>query len=876
MPQQVGSALLEQNPACEDMTQQLQGQLRTLQESRVAAALSLDGGLWKAREELQRCELGLRQMEREALRFKDELQSTWFVGKLLSEFELGERKEVISNGNQNFYIGIVAAASVIFGGIRLARRRMAGNDVDNSSLEEYVPEMENGCDLLELKMENEDWTTFLQNLEDENNKLHGQLNELRSIVDELNRAKETREKMTFEKASEYQKLEAECVEKDVRMKELETLLKILKIKNEEIKENENEKKEQINKLKRDVDELKDEKKKFEPECVETDLQMKEHENLVKILKEENEQSKKALIETLNKEKKKLESECVGKDLLMKEHENLVEIFKEETEQSKKAPSEETEQVNNLKLEVETLKEEKKKLESEWDEKKKLESEWVGKDLQMKEHENLVKILKVENEQSKKALSEETEQVNNLKLEVETLKEEKKKLESEWVGKDLQMKEHENLVKILKEENEQSKKALNLQMKEHENLVKILKVENEQSKKALSEETEKVNNLELEVETLKDEKKKLESEWVGKDLKMKEHENLVKILKDANEQSKKALNLEILQEKKIVEEFKTENEELKRAQSKKTEQLSKLKSEVNELKIEKEKLKAKPEKPNTENNDEHERGRLLMAGLFAQMSNTPKETLNIFTEALTMKTDNEEETALLHVLRAEANAATETPHDMDIVLDCSKAIEKGLKGWKAFMLRGRHLVKLGIFDAALKDFETVKLKKSENFLKIIDDTKALQKQWEEKGHYEVLGLEQTATKAEIIKSFWALSMMFHPDRHRDKPEFLQEAFEKKYKKVVNAKLILADESNRRDYDEELRHQKENDQWERHGGQWYHQEPPRHQPGQWNQQRQYKRWEHRQYNQGPRREEHWQYNKGGPRREHHQRNDHQYYY
>ncbi|XP_068233790.1 dnaJ homolog subfamily C member 3-like [Palaemon carinicauda] len=387
-------------------------------------------------------------------------------------------------------------------------------------------------------------------------------------------------------------------------------------------------------------------------------------------------------------------------------------------------------------------------------------------------------------------------------------------------------------------------------------------ENEQSKKALSEETEQVNNLKLKVEELKNEKDEQKADL------LRDYDKLEFVCK--------IKDLDILQEKKIVEEFKTENEELKRAQSKKTEQLNKLKSEVNELKIEKEKLKAKPEIPNTDNKDEHERRRLLMAGLFAQMSNTPKEALNIFTEALTMKTDNEEETALLHFLRAEANAATETPHDLDIVLDCSKAIEKGLKGWKAFMLRGRHLVKLGIFDAALKDFETVKLKKSENFLKIIDDTKALQKQWEDKGHYEVLGLEQTATKAEIIKSFRALSMMFHPDRHRDKPEFLQEAFEKKYKKVVNAKLILADESNRRDYDEELRHQKENDQWERHGGQWHHQEPPRHQPEQWNQQRQYNRWEHRQYNQGPRKEEHRQYNKGGPRREHHQRNDHQYYY
>ncbi|XP_068247820.1 dnaJ homolog subfamily C member 7 homolog [Palaemon carinicauda] len=272
----------------------------------------------------------------------------------------------------------------------------------------------------------------------------------------------------------------------------------------------------------------------------------------------------------------------------------------------------------------------------------------------------------------------------------------------------------------------------------------------------------------------------------------------------------------------------------------------------------------------------------MSGLFAHMNNRVKEAINIFSEALTMETDNEEETALLHVLRAEANAATEKPPNMDIVLDCSKAIEKGMEGWKAFMLRGRHLVKLGIFDVALKDFETVKIKKSENFLKIIKDTKALQKQWEDKGHYEVLGLEQRATKAEIIKSFRDLSMMFHPDRHRDKPEFLQEAFEEKYKKVVNAKLILVDEGNRRDYDEELRHQKEYDQWERNGGQWYHQEPPRRQPGQWNQQRQYNhersRWEqHRQYNQGgPRREEYRQYNQGPRRDQHRQENDHQFYY
>ncbi|XP_068201697.1 dnaJ homolog subfamily C member 7 homolog [Palaemon carinicauda] len=319
---------------------------------------------------------------------------------------------------------------------------------------------------------------------------------------------------------------------------------------------------------------------------------------------------------------------------------------------------------------------------------------------------------------------------------------------------------------------------------------------------------------------------------------------------------------------MIAKFETENKEMKMAQSKNTEQLHKLKSVVCELNAEKEKLVAeKAEVHKAGNKDEHKRKNLLMAALYAQMNNRHKEAVDIFTEALSMETHYEEETALLHVLRAEANSATEKPPNMDIVLDCSMAIEKGLEGWKAYMLRGRHLVKLGIFDAAMKDFETVKMKKSEKLLKIREATKVLQKEWEEKGHYEILGLEQTATKAEIIKSFRDLSMLFHPDGHRDKPEFLQEAFEK-YKKVVNAKLILVDGGNRRDYDEELRHEKEYDHWERKGGQWYHQEPPRHQPGQWNQ--------HRQYNQGrPRWEEHRRYHHG-PRRDHRQGNDHQYYY
>ncbi|XP_068227958.1 calponin homology domain-containing protein DDB_G0272472-like [Palaemon carinicauda] len=727
-PQKADSALLEQNLACEDMTLELQGQLRALQESRIfkwfswllpeaprfedcPAVASQDGflgrwlrrcpwvgGLWKARQELQRCELGLHQMEREALRFKDELKSTWFVGKLLPEFDLGQRmEESLSIGNRNYYSGM-AAASVILGGIMLAwkRRRMAEEDVDNSSLEEYVPEMEHlGEDLSDgnvLEMET-DQTTLLQNLKDENDELQGQIKEMGRIV-EMNK----------------------------------------KLQNEQVKELKNE-----------------------------------------------------------TEKDKLESECVGKDIQRKEHENLLEILRKENAEMKKEQIQNREQVNELKNEVGQLKTEKDKL----------ESECVGKEIQRKDHENLLEILRKDNAEMKKEQIQNREQVNELKNEAE-----KTKLESECVQKELQKKKLENLLESLKKEKHSG------------------------------------NKWKREFEELKEEKEKLEANLV------QDYEKLEFVCK--------IKDFEIMEQKMIAEKFERVNKEIKKAQSENTEQLNKLKSELCELKAEKKLEAEKEEERKTKNKDEHKRKSLLMAGLSAQMNNRPKEAVDIFTQALAVETDNDKGTALLHVLRAEANAATEKPPNIDIVLDCSMAIEKGCEGWKAYMLRGRYLVQLGIFDAALKDFETVKVKKNEKFSKIVEDTKALQKEWEDKGHYEVLGLEKTATKAEAIKSFRDLSMAFHPDRHRDKPEFLQEAFEEKYKKVVNAKLILVDERNRRDYDEELRHQEEYEHWEKSGGQWNRQEP-----GQWNHGRQYHqghpRWEeHRQYSQRPRKEQHRQGN------------------
>ncbi|XP_068242223.1 uncharacterized protein [Palaemon carinicauda] len=105
-----------------------------------------------------------------------------------------------------------------------------------------------------------------------------------------------------------------------------------------------------------------------------------------------------------------------------------------------------------------------------------------------------------------------------------------------------------------------------------------------------------------------------------------------------------------------------------------------------------------------------------------------------------------------------------------------------------MLRGKHLLKLGLFDAAMKDFEAVRT---------------------------------TATRAEILNTFKGLALKLHPDRHGDKPEFMQEAFEEKFKKVVKAKTVPMYEQSKNEYDAEI------------------QPPcPRQQPGQRNQRQQYR--------------------------------------
>lgn len=60
------------------------------------------------------------------------------------------------------------------------------------------------------------------------------------------------------------------------------------------------------------------------------------------------------------------------------------------------------------------------------------------------------------------------------------------------------------------------------------------------------------------------------------------------------------------------------------------------------------------------------------------------------------------------------------------------------------------------------------------------------------HYETLGVDKTATQAEIKKAYRKLSMKYHPDKGGD---------EEKFKQVAQAYAVIGDEQKRQQYDQQ---------------------------------------------------------------------------
>jgi DnaJ-class molecular chaperone len=62
------------------------------------------------------------------------------------------------------------------------------------------------------------------------------------------------------------------------------------------------------------------------------------------------------------------------------------------------------------------------------------------------------------------------------------------------------------------------------------------------------------------------------------------------------------------------------------------------------------------------------------------------------------------------------------------------------------------------------------------------------------YYDILGIEKTATQAEIKRSFRTLALRYHPDKNKN-----SEESKKRFMQIIEAYEVLSDETSRKTYD-----------------------------------------------------------------------------
>ncbi|CAH0521056.1 unnamed protein product [Peronospora belbahrii] len=181
-----------------------------------------------------------------------------------------------------------------------------------------------------------------------------------------------------------------------------------------------------------------------------------------------------------------------------------------------------------------------------------------------------------------------------------------------------------------------------------------------------------------------------------------------------------------------------------------------------------------------------------------------EAVEMYTECLKIDPQNKAFNSKIHCNRA--NALSRLCRHEEAIKDCDKAIYYDHGYAKAYLRKAACLKALGgleNLEQALRVYDQASKLVGDDAQRDIQNnirqTKLDIKKAKRKDYYKILNVSQTASEAEIKKSYKRMALKFHPDRHAGKSDEQKAEAEAAFKDVGEAYAVLSDAQKRQRYD-----------------------------------------------------------------------------
>jgi DnaJ homolog subfamily C member 7 len=165
-----------------------------------------------------------------------------------------------------------------------------------------------------------------------------------------------------------------------------------------------------------------------------------------------------------------------------------------------------------------------------------------------------------------------------------------------------------------------------------------------------------------------------------------------------------------------------------------------------------------------------------------------EAREVYTTALAIDKTNKATNVTLLYNRSSANF--KLGRFKDAIADCSEVLKSNETHIKALKRRAQSHYKLREFDDCIIDSEEAqRLEPSEEMRKLIEDASFNILVQKSKDNYEILGIPRSASKADIKKAFYKLSLQYHPDKNPGTTAIDKKKLEKKFQEITKAYNIV---------------------------------------------------------------------------------------